>query len=68
MSSCDGCYQLFDGLSDYCPECEREMKDWIKDDTCPKCKGSGEVEWDDDICSIPAMEQCWMCKGTGVTA
>lgn len=32
---------------------------------CLTCHGSGEVEWDDDACSIPEMTTCWRCKGTG---
>jgi DnaJ-class molecular chaperone len=68
MTKCDGCLQLFDGLADYCPECEREMKDYIEDPTCAKCHGSGEVEWDDDACSDQSMIMCWLCKGTGEVA
>lgn len=32
---------------------------------CNTCGGSGEVEWDDDACSIQEMITCWRCKGTG---
>ncbi len=35
------------------------------DSDCWKCKGSGEIEWDDDACSMPAIVMCWVCKGTG---
>lgn len=33
---------------------------------CRKCNGSGEVEWDDGICSEVTMETCWRCNGTGL--
>lgn len=66
MTVCDGCNQLMNGLADYCPDCERDMQEIEDRNTdCRKCGGSGEVEWDDDACSIVNMEMCWVCKGTG---
>lgn len=34
MTVCDQCMQLFDGLADCCPECERENEklDWSDDE------------------------------------
>ena len=65
MTVCDGCNQLMDGLGDHCPECIRDMKEIGWDVDCWKCKGSGEIEWDDDACSNGEMIMCWVCKGTG---
>lgn len=63
MTVCEGCNQLMNGIGDYCNECLREMDNVAMD--CRKCRGSGEVEWDDDACSVPSMIECWACKGTG---
>lgn len=32
---------------------------------CQTCRGWGEVEWDDGLCTIEEMTTCWRCKGTG---
>lgn len=63
MTVCDGCNQIFDGLSDYCPECAKEADDLRLD--CSRCGGSGEIEWDDGACSISSMIECYSCGGTG---
>ncbi len=64
MTVCDGCNQLMDGLADYCQECLRENDEHKLD--CNRCGGSGEIEWNDEACSVPSMIECYSCKGTGV--
>lgn len=51
------------GLSGYCQECVQEMDELRID--CRRCGGSGEIEWDDGLCSEVEMIECYVCKGTG---
>lgn len=51
-----------------CEECRRDNEELDRmNDECRKCRGTGDVEWDDDACSIPSMTTCWVCKGSGVS-
>lgn len=55
------------GLNDVTDKvCEKhQIKEYQPE--CGKCHGDGEVEWDDDICSIQEMTTCWQCNGSGLS-
>jgi hypothetical protein len=64
MTVCESCHQLCNGLGPYCMDCERDFEEY-ENDECKRCGGSGEIEWDDGVCSIEQMIECYVCKGTG---
>ena len=65
MTTCDQCGQLAMNTLTICEDCRRDNDEFDDTGECRRCRGSGEIEWDDDACSIVNMIECWACKGTG---
>ena len=67
MTVCDQCGELAMNTITICENCRRDNEEYDElNDDCTRCGGNGEIEWDDDACSIPNMITCYKCKGSGV--